>query len=429
MVGTKAFAVSIVLMPVLMFGSIMAMKFLQNTGEIQQRTIVVVDNHGGFLSALRWSAAMNNSAVTSQAEDSESPGKKFSLSKGATYTIESQTGPLSDDARAELSQKVRLGEIYAFAEIPEDVHLLESADAAPTVDFYSEDSGVSDGRRWFANIINDRVLAVRLQAVGIDYSRVALAKSPVRVRGLGLVEKTEDGSVSAAKEKDELSAIFVPMTAMMLMFMVTFLASQPMLESVLEEKSQRIAEVLLGSANPSQLMAGKLIGTVGGSLTVFAIYAIGGYFVAQNQGMAESIPFHIVPWFVVFQLWGVMFYASIFMAVGATVSQLKEAQSLLLPVWMMMMVPMFVWIFVVREPNGSMATGLSLFPPATPAMMVLRMATGATIPIWQPVVGLFLLALATAFVVFLAGRIFRVGILWQGKTPKLTELARWALAG
>ena len=86
-------------------------------------------------------------------------------------------------------------------------------------------------------------------------------------------------------------------------------------------------------------------------------------------------------------------------------------------------------MLIVQEPNGSLATGLSLFPPATASMMVLRMATGATIPLWQPLLGVVLLTLATAFVVFIAGRIFRVGILWQGKTPKFSELIRWAWSG
>ncbi|MEM7314537.1 MAG: ABC transporter permease, partial [Planctomycetota bacterium] len=324
---------------------------------------------------------------------------------------------------------VRNRKITAFVEIPENVHLLGRDGSQPEIKFYSEESGISQTRRWLSETLNNRIFAMRLQRVKIDYSKVKMAQSRVPVRGLGLLETNADGEIKEASEKDELSAIFLPMIAMFLMFMVTFLAAQPMLESVLEEKSQRIAEVLLGSCNPSQLMTGKLLGTVAGSLTVFAIYAIGGLFVARNQGYADMIPTQIVPWFIVFQIFGVMFYAAIFMAVGSCVSQLKEAQSMLLPVWMLMMIPMFVWIFIIQEPNGALAKWLSLFPPATPTTMVLRMATGATIPVWQPLLGLILLAIATAFVVFVAGRIFRVGILWQGKTPKLGELAQWAFSG
>jgi ABC-type Na+ efflux pump permease subunit len=432
MVGTKAFAFSICMMPILMFGSILAMKFLQNVGEVKEEKIVVIDRTGGFLPALKMAALGHNAqfAEDDSEETSKSKDPEFSISKGSKYFIETlDAGELTDEKRLELSDQIRNREITAFVEIPENVHLLSEEGIQPEVKFYSEESGISQTRRWLSETLNNRVFAMRLQKAKIDFSTVKMAQSRVPVRGLGLLEENSEGGIDQAQEKDELSAIFLPMIAMFLMFMVTFLAAQPMLESVLEEKSQRIAEVLLGSANPTQLMTGKLLGTVAGSLTVFAIYAVGGYFVAQTQGYADMIPTQIVPWFIVFQIFGVMFYAAIFMAVGSCVSQLKEAQSMLLPVWMLMMIPMFVWIFIIQEPNGTLATWLSLFPPATPTTMVLRMATGATIPVWQPLLGLVFLAIATGIVVFVAGRIFRVGILWQGKTPKFRDLAQWAFSG
>ena len=244
-----------------------------------------------------------------------------------------------------------------------------------------------------------------------------------------MLEKSSTGEIVKGKEKDDLTAIMLPMGVMMMMFMVIFMAAQPMLESVLEEKSERIAEVLLGSANPFQLMAGKLCGTVGGSLTILIVYLIGGFAIATTKGWTDRIPLDIVPWFIVFQIFGVLFFAAIFMAVGASVSQLKEAQSLLLPVWMLLMSPMFVWILVIREPNGAMATWFSFFPPATPTMMMLRMSTSATIPLWQPLVGLLILIISTIFCVYVASRIYRVGLLWQGQTPKFSELLKWALKG
>jgi ABC-2 type transport system permease protein len=124
-----------------------------------------------------------------------------------------------------------------------------------------------------------------------------------------------------------------------------------------------------------------------------------------------------------------MFFASVFMAVGASVSQLKEAQSMLLPVWMVMMIPFFVWFNVVREPNSTLAVAISFFPPATPGMMVLRLATGQTIPMWQPILGMIESLLATILCVLVSARIFRAGLLWQGKTPKLSEILRWAIHG
>jgi ABC-2 type transport system permease protein len=136
-----------------------------------------------------------------------------------------------------------------------------------------------------------------------------------------------------------------------------------------------------------------------------------------------------VPWFLVYQVLCVLLFSSIFMAVGSAVTQLKEAQSMLLPVWLLMCIPMFVWLQAVREPNGPLATGLSFFPPATALMMVLRLASEEVVPSWQIAASLAILVVTTLAITFLAARVFRVGMLWQGKTPKMHELARWALRG
>ena len=111
-----------------------------------------------------------------------------------------------------------------------------------------------------------------MRDAGIDPVIVNQASRKVDVSGMGLFQRNKNGEVIADVEQDEMTAIFLPFTVMMLMFMVIFMASQPMLESVLEEKTSRVVEVLLGSVNPTQLMTGKLLGTVGGSLTIFAVY-------------------------------------------------------------------------------------------------------------------------------------------------------------
>jgi ABC-2 type transport system permease protein len=216
---------------------------------------------------------------------------------------------------------------------------------------------------------------------------------------------------------------------MMLMFMVIMMTAQPALETVLEEKSNRIAEVLLGSASPFQLMAGKLLGTVAGSVCILSVYLLGGLGVAWYKDWFEFVPWGLVPWFVAYQILAVLFFNSIFLAIGASVNQLKEAQSLLLPVWLLMALPMFVWFNLVREPNGKLATWLSFFPPSTPLVMTLRLGSQTAVPVWQPIAGFAVMLLATLVGVYLAGRIFRVGILWQGAAPKLRDLARWALSG
>ena len=141
------------------------------------------------------------------------------------------------------------------------------------------------------------------------------------------------------------------------------------------------------------------------------------------------VPLRLVPWFIVFQVLAVLLFGSIFMAIGAAVNQMKEAQGLLLPAWLVFMYPLFVWFQVVREPNGSFATWLSLVPPGVPLMMVLRIGADRAVPLWQPLLGVAIMVAFTLAVVAAAGRVFRIGILAQGKTPTLIELARWAWRG
>ena len=434
MVATRGFLFLIVMMPVLMLGSLFAMELMKQVSATKNRNIAVIDHSGFLFEALQAAANQRNqlvdeamlSAATNDSE-AEIPGvipERFLLEKV-------ELAPITDDVRISLSDRVVQQQLYAFIEIPADI-LNTGMTSDNKVMFYSQDSNLSLARNWFADTLSDIVRQRREKESGIPeetLQRIKETDQRVPIVGQGLITRNQEGKVETAAEKEILEAVFLPLGIMLLMFMVIFMASQPMLESVLEEKSQRIAEVLLGSASPFQLMMGKLIGTVGGSLTIFAIYLSGGYSLAAFRGWTALIPFELIPWFLVFQVAGVFFYASIFLAVGASVSQLKEAQSMLLPVWMLLMLPLFIWFVIVQDPLSRLSVLISLFPPATPTTMLLRLATGQQIPTWQPVLGLVLTTLSTLLIVVLAGRIFRVGILWQGKTPKLGELIKWAVVG
>ncbi|MCH2181713.1 MAG: ABC transporter permease [Mariniblastus sp.] len=434
MVGTKGFLISVIMMPVLMLGSLFAMELMKQVSETKNRNIAVID-HSGFLFDELQAAANKRNQLVDQAMLSAKPGDSRQEMPGVIperFLLEKvDIAPITDDVRISLSDRVLQQQLYAFIEIPADV-LDTGLTSDNKVMFYSQDSNLSLTRNWFADTLSDMVRQRREEESGIPeetLQRIKETDQRVPIIGQGLMTRNQQGEIETAAEKEILEAVFLPLGIMMLMFMVIFMASQPMLESVLEEKSQRIAEVLLGSASPFQLMMGKLIGTVGGSLTIFAIYLAGGYGLAAYRGWTAIVPLELVPWFLVFQVAGVFFYASIFLAVGASVSQLKEAQSMLLPVWVLLMLPLFIWFVIVQDPLSRLSVLISLFPPATPTTMLLRLATGQQIPLWQPVLGLVLTTLTTFLIVVLAGRIFRVGILWQGKTPKLGELVKWAIVG
>src|SRR5205814_8659009 len=124
-----------------------------------------------------------------------------------------------------------------------------------------------------------------------------------------------------------------------------------------------------------------------------------------------------------------LLYGSVFIAIGAACSGMKESRNLLMPVMIVVCMPLFLLVHVIQEPNGPIATGLSFFPFATPMLMVARLAVPPGVPWWQPVLGIVVALAMTTACVYAAGRIFRVGILLFGKGAKIGDLMRWVIQG
>jgi len=216
---------------------------------------------------------------------------------------------------------------------------------------------------------------------------------------------------------------------MMLMVMVVMIGASPLMQSVLEEKMQRIAEVLLGSVTPFQLMFGKLLGMTGVSLTIATVYLIGAFYALLRAGYGGFFPAEVVWWFALYLILAVFMYGAMFIAVGAAVTDMKEAQSILTPVMLLIFSPLFIWPNVIKEPHATFSVVASLFPPATPMLMLIRQAVPPGVPLWQPLLGFVLVTLMTLATVFAAGRIFRIGILMQGRGAKVGEMMRWIIRG
>jgi ABC-2 type transport system permease protein len=190
----------------------------------------------------------------------------------------------------------------------------------------------------------------------------------------------------------------------------------------------RISEVLLGSVQPFELMLGKLLAATAVSAVMTVVYLAGGAWAAERWGYLDVLDPWMVAWFVVFLLLSVLMYGSFFIAIGAACSDLKDAQNLMGPAMMILMVPALTWTLVARAPQSAFAIGASLFPPATPFLMLLRLALPERPPAWQVVFGMLLTLVATIAVVWAAGRIVRTGLLMQGKGVTMGEMWRWIRA-
>jgi len=417
-VRTKAFIIGILIAPVLMCGSILAMLLLEGHVDTTDKTVAIVDHSGVVAPALVEAAKARNKT---EIYDNET-GKKI---KPAYYVNVFEPAADVQKQRVELSQKVENKEFAAFVEIGKDVVKPGEDPGTARITYHSKNAALDDMRGWMRTPINEHLRSLRLANEGLDDEKIKGLFKWTPVEPLGLVTMDETGKIKEAKAGTELQAFLIPFMMAMLMFLMIMMGAMPLVNSVLEEKTQRISEIMLGSARPFELMMGKLLGNLGVSFTAAFVYIIAGAIVANHMGVSEYVPFHLLPWFFIYMVAAIFMAGGMSIAVGAACNDAKEVQSLMFPVMIPIMLPMFVLVPVIKEPMSSFAVWLSLFPPCTPMLMLLRQASPVGIPLWQPLVGLVGILLFTVLYVWAAGRIFRIGLLSQGKTPKLGDLLRW----
>ncbi len=423
-VKTKGFIIGLVLAPLMMGGSLIAFMLLKDRVDTTDKYIAVIDRSGVIAPALIEAAEHRNAKEIFE----EGTGKKIR----PAYFFE-RVEPNKDDPKAQhlaLSDRVRKGELYAFLDIgPRVVHPEEDREAF-RISYYAKNAAMDDVRNWISWPVNNELRRLRLADAGIKESDVRDLFSWISVDGMGLLSVDEStGNIEDARKANPIEALVIPIVIMMLMLLMIMMSVPGMLQSVMEEKTQRIAEVLLGSIKPFEFMTGKLLSGIAVSLTSSAVYIVGAVIAVKYMGYEEYVPFDVLPWFVVYMLLAIVMFGAISAALGATCSEAKDAQSLSFPLILPAIFPMFIYFPVVKEPLSSFATWTSLIPPFTPLLMVLRLCTPGSVPTWQPYVGLVGVLLCTLFFVWAGGRIFRVAILMQGTPPKLANIVRWAIRG
>ena len=423
-VKTKAFLIGLLMMPLMFGGGILVQIMFRNNNDVRDKRVAVVDYTGKLFDGINQASNIRNQTLI---YDGEGAARKQIQPR---YIIEKADPGTNDSAHMALalSDRVRKKELFAFVII--EPNALESGGnpAQSPVQYHSESPTYDQIQQWITGPVNERIQQMRLQAAALDAGIVREATRRVQVRNLGLVKADAAGNPIQAEQTNLAANIFVPIGLMTLMFMVV-MSSAALMNSVLEEKMQRIAEVLLSSIPPFQLMLGKLLGTVAVALTTGSVYLLGAYLALKRAGYVQYFPWDQVWWFIAFLSLAVSMFGSIFIAIGASVTDIKEAQSMMTPVMLLIVSPMFVWFNVVREPNSTSALVMSLIPPLTPMLMIVRQSVPPGVPIWQPLSGIVLVLAATLICVFAAGRIFRVGMLMQGKGAKVSEMVRWAIRG
>jgi ABC-type Na+ efflux pump permease subunit len=210
-----------------------------------------------------------------------------------------------------------------------------------------------------------------------------------------------------------------------------------LLTNTVEEKSNRLMEVLLSSVSPIQLMIGKIVGIAATGLAMLGSWMVFFYLATKylprlldievgfDLSVIAADPVYIGS-FLVYFLLGYLFYAALLVGIGSACNSLKEAQNLMMPVTLLLMVPLVAMVPISRDPNGMLAKALSYFPPFTPFVMMNRAAGPPTVA--EYVITTVLMVAAVAAVMWAAAKVFRVGVLMTGKAPKLSEIVRWIRA-
>ncbi|HEX5314284.1 MAG TPA: ABC transporter permease, partial [Gammaproteobacteria bacterium] len=325
---------------------------------------------------------------------------------------------------AELREKVRSGDLFAYFTIPAD----PLAADAPFV-YASRNLTDTDLRDWFAGEVTTVIQARKVASVGLPSAKADWLKAPVEFQSR-LVTKEGARAATAAEQAGQ----WLPIGYVYLLFIAIMSIAQLLMMSTIEEKSTRIAETLLATVEPTDVMAGKTLGVAAVGTTLVCCWlaiilgltaAFGGMLPIGGfaHALVAGITVWNVAWFLVYFILGFLLYSAVLGAIGAAVNNIQEAQPFIGPVMMFMVLPLIIMVPVVKDPTATWARVLSYFPPLTPFLMVNRSA--APPPLVDYVATTAILIVTVAFALYASGKIFRVGLLSTGAPPKLKELLAW----
>ncbi len=301
------------------------------------------------------------------------------------------------------------------------------------IEYWSDNLADSRLREAVEETVNTEIRRREYLARGLDAAAVrAVEQTHVPVSSLNPRKESGREAVGAA----DIIKQWAPSAFVYLLWVAIFAIAQMLLSNIIEEKSNRIIEVLLSSVTPGELMLGKLLGIAAVGLTmvgawILTLFAVLGWKAAGAVGTAAVTgpildvlqSSRLLPMFGIYFVLGYLLYAACILALGSVCNTLKEAQSYMAVITMVMMVPLLTLTFIPKDPNGLLARVLSWIPLYTPFIMMNRAMAD---PPWIDLIGtLLLLVAAVAGALWMAGKVFRIGILRTGQPPKLLEMLRW----
>jgi ABC-2 type transport system permease protein len=400
-VRSRTFLIATIAAPLLLAGVMMLPALMLRQQHGRPLRVAVLDGSGALREAVE-------QALAQQRVDGR-----------PRFVVEKAGGGHASEEAARLKKEVLSGKLDGYLYLPADALERSAADY-----FGRNVSNVTD-LRLMDRAVEDVMVGRRLAGQGLD---------PVRVKRLTRRVDLNTIRISPTGEREDRGAsALLSVILLMMLYTTVIMWGQVVMSSVIEEKTSRVMEVMVSSIPSVRLFAGKLLGVGAAGLTQFLVWAVALAVIGASSAGAsgtlggvrlpEASPLVLVS-FVVYFLLGYFFYAALFAGIGAAVNTPQEAQTLVFPVFMPLVVGTMCFPLVLQSPDSPLATVLSLLPPLTPLLMFLRI-TVLTPPWWEIALSIGLTGLSIAGVVWVAARIHRVGILMYGKRPTFPEILRW----
>lgn len=424
-VRSKAFWISTFLIPALGLALIFLQVVLART-MVSKGKIAVVDLTGRLYAPLV-------AEHQARGDGDEEPGKKGEKpsepgkggSRRLTTRMEFQKVDATPEGlpavRTRLNEEVQKERIKAYIVL--DGKTMETGFAEWRAQSVKSDLVM---RETIANLLSRAVTKERLKDRGVDPALYDQARLRVDL------EPHEAKEVETETSRDAGFNLAVSGIFFFLIYISIFVYGAFIMRGVLEEKNNRIVEVLVSSVRPTDLMLGKILGIGLVGLTQYAVWGVLSVALTMPAfvgllGVSDGlppIPGLTIAAFVVFFLLGYFLYASLYAAFAAPFNTEQEAQQFVMIPGMMLILASTTWFFAFNQPNGPLAVALSFFPFTSPLLMFMRISVQPP-PLWQVGLSIAILVLSIWGVAWFAGRVYRVGILMYGKKPTLPEIFRW----
>jgi ABC-2 type transport system permease protein len=440
-VATKAFVIGLLILPAIIALSVLVAPRLFNFKNIQiQGEISVIDPTGRVISELKktydpvqiaarrkeeMSRLLNNMPKEVKSLASNSPVGAIEKNLGPVPDLHVLQRPNDSSIESEKSwlnvQPKTMPHLAVIVIHPNAVELSGSESKYGAYDLYLppkiDDRIVSEIQRG----LREAIVNARFQIRSLDRAAVDAILNVQPSRSITVFQNDQRQTVKGFN-------FLLPLAFGFLLLMGVMGGGGQLLTTMVEEKSNRVVEVLLSAVTPMELMAGKLLGQMAASFLGMSLYMAMGISLLGFFALLDLLDLTLIFYLIIFFIITYLVLGSLMMAVGASVNDMKEAQGLMAPLTIISIIPWILWMPISRDPDSTLSVTMSFIPPINTFTILLRMASSTPPPMWQVWLSILIGVGSVFCAVWLSAKILRIGLLMHGKPPNFATLIRWVRA-